>query len=496
MKLLLLLILSFNFAYCGTQKTVAIFTYVTPLMQPWDPASIGLPGSEEAVVYLSQKLAELGYQVVVFGSAPQNSPYAHDNANPRYLSALPQKGEKFDVAISWRGHANLREFASKVYLWPHDVLNRYTPDLGYDDIFWLSEWQREQWCSVNPAFAKYKNIYGNGINPEQFNPVQERSNPYSCIYASNYGRGLEILLDIWPAVKEAYPKATLDIYYGWQHWGQLSPEKEAKLRQQVTQLLPLDVREHGLVSHAELNKAYEKSSIWTYPCILPETFCISALRAQFAGCVPVIHEFSALQETVRFGYKCRDPNHYCSLLMSAMERAEQITLAERKAAREFILNQFTWEALALKWKECFELDDFEHLKNASFRKINHSATSIKKSENGYLIFYPNYIVHYDQNFKKISQEESAEFCSDSKCVAFDGGSLELEKVDAAYDLHRFVINSDRHSKPFTFRHKGNERCIGMITDNAGQNLILLLCVEESSQLCFIPLDTVRSIIER
>src|SRR5262249_46369082 len=103
-----------------------------------------------------------------------------------------------------------------------------------------------------------------------------------------------------------------------------------------------------------LNRAYEKASLWTYPCILPETFCITALRAQKAGAVPVIIEGTALPETVRHGYKCSTQEDYLATLTKAMNEAPKITLNERRKMGDFIDKEFTWEVLAKRWGDLFE----------------------------------------------------------------------------------------------------------------------------------------------
>ncbi len=223
----------------------------------------------------------------------------------------------------------------------------------FDDVLWLSNWQREQWSSINPAFAEFHKIFGNGINPEQFHPVEERRNPYSCVYGSNYGLGLETLLDIWPEIKEKYPMATLDIYYGWQHWGFLSPEKEKKMMNQMASLAYLDVRDHGLVSHEEINRAYETASFWTYPLNSTETFCITALKAQIGGAVPVVVQKAALKETVKHGYTCGRTEEYRAALLKAMSEAETISVEDRKKMRKTITGMYTWEKIALKWDGLF-----------------------------------------------------------------------------------------------------------------------------------------------
>ena len=126
------------------------------------------------------------------------------------------------------------------------------------------------------------------------------------------------------------------------------------MRAQITELQTLGVFEHGLVSHEELNRAYEKASFWTYPCIAPETFCITALRAQLAGAIPVIINGTALEETVRAGYRCTNSQEYLELIIKAMQNAEEISLASRKSMGQFILTDYTWKAIAEKWIQLFE----------------------------------------------------------------------------------------------------------------------------------------------
>lgn len=364
MQVIIILFLSLIVLHSAqaAQKSIGIFTYKVQGMGPWDPDSIttGINGSEEAVIYVSQKLANLGNKVLVFGDPPENSPHTLPEANPRFVDTDFNDHSMLDIAISWRmpdAAKRLKTRAHKIYFWPHDTWSSRLSKAqinGFDDVLWLSDWQREQWISINPSFAKFTKIFGNGINPEQFKPIQERVNPHSCIYSSNYARGLEVLLNIWPIIKHKFPKATLDIYYGWQHWGLLSPDTEAKMRAQILNFASLGVHDHGQVGHEELNRAYERASLWTYPCMGLETFCITALRAELAGALPVIIEGSALKETVRHGFKCSKKEEYCLCLVKAMQYAEKMTLDERKKMGEFVLQEFTWDAVATAWNELFE----------------------------------------------------------------------------------------------------------------------------------------------
>ncbi len=340
------------------KKTIGFATF--KVHKPWDPDSVktGITGSEEAIIYMSQKLANLGYDVIVFGDPPKDSPHAKSGANPRFVDISEIRNSFLDILISWRmpqAGRQLKQFAKTTYLWPHDPINdKVAPEdaLSFDEVLWNSKWQRLQWCHVNPVFSKFEKVFGNGINPDQFNPVRPRENPYSCIYGSNYAAGLEVLFDIWPTVKTRFPRATLDLYYGWKHWGMMSNETEARMRKKLPELV--DVKEHGLVSHEEIARAYETAAFWTYPCTINETFCISGLKAQLAGAVPVIITGSAFKETVRSGYQCSHVSQYFDLLLKALSEAETVSLETRQKMGEFINQEYTWEIIAARWAKLFE----------------------------------------------------------------------------------------------------------------------------------------------
>ena len=118
---------------------------------------------------MSQQLAKLGYRVLVFGNPPQNSSHGLSKANPRFVSSDFSNKLYFDIAIAWRQPRKgkeLRKRAAKVYLWPHDTYQEYVTDEqinSFDDVLWLSKWQRRNWMSNNLNFAKFKKIFGNGI---------------------------------------------------------------------------------------------------------------------------------------------------------------------------------------------------------------------------------------------------------------------------------------------------------------------------------------------
>lgn len=131
-------------------------------------------------------------------------------------------------------------------------------------------------------------------------------------YFSAYYRGLECLLHMWPKIREAVPDATLDVYYGWESWVGLEGEDEFYTRMEKLFALLKDhgVTVHGRVSHEELAKAMKEIQVWAYPTEFNEIHCITALKAQEAGCYPVVTDVGALKETVQCGDKIRTRRIY------------------------------------------------------------------------------------------------------------------------------------------------------------------------------------------
>lgn len=130
--------------------------------------------------------------------------------------------------------------------------------------------------------------------------------PYSVGYFSSYDRGLECLLDMWPKIKEKVPEATLDVAYGWNTFDYAHSNNPTMMQwkfKMIQKLRQDGVIEHGRLSHTELAKLMKTIQVWAYPTEFTEIHCITALKAQEAGCIPVTTSVAALKETVANGYK-------------------------------------------------------------------------------------------------------------------------------------------------------------------------------------------------
>ena len=128
------------------------------------------------------------------------------------------------------------------------------------------------------------------------------------------------------------------------------------IRRMLVELKNSGVAEHGSVDHITLAGKFAESEYWLYPCTFPETFCITALKAQMSGCIPVYFNYAALRETVFYGYACNDLFNiqaYSELVLKALTGDYQQQLLEFKwlEKKEYILKNYTWDAIADKWLE-------------------------------------------------------------------------------------------------------------------------------------------------
>lgn len=340
------------------KRRIAILGYTVPNVEPWDPDSIktGIAGSEEAIIYVGKEMASMGIEVVVYANPPKNSVWCLPVANPRYMSsnAFLSDDSKFDCVICWRRFDfHIASTKGPAYFWCHDIVGRKLPTEKLTGILFLSEYQRDHYYEYTPEMKSIPyTICGNGINLSQF-PVESKGKskrkPYSCAYISNYSRGLEILLDIWPQIKKAYPKASLGIYYGRETFGSCSKEVLDRIVYKIESLSKMDVVEHGKVGHVELAKALSLTSFWLYPLNNgSETFCISAVRASYASCIPICSLMGALKEVTHpdtpgiAGITCPDDiKKYLDVVLATMKLSEKEL--NRKKYSEFA-KKFTWKA--------------------------------------------------------------------------------------------------------------------------------------------------------
>ena len=121
------------------------------------------------------------------------------------------------------------------------------------------------------------------------------------------------------------------------------------------------VYEHGRIGQVELAREFLSSSVYAYPCHFEEISCISAMKAQVAGCIPLTTDYAALAETNLTGFTIKgNPKtdllvlkEFQNLLVSALcgfgDDEERARTDIAKAAWK----KFSWTNVAKQWTEVF-----------------------------------------------------------------------------------------------------------------------------------------------
>lgn len=183
------------------------------------------------------------------------------------------------------------------------------------------------------------------------------------VYGSSYDRGLEHLLKMWPDIKKEVPEAKLRIFYGWDLFDKGyhdNPERMAWKEKMNELMKQEDIIHLERISHEACIKEFENAGIWAYSTHFGEISCITAMRAQVYGAVPVVIDYAALKETVQFGIKVEgdiyEPEvkeQYKNKLIWLLNNPEEQN-AIRKKMIPWAKGKFAWSKVAKQWSEEFK----------------------------------------------------------------------------------------------------------------------------------------------
>lgn len=338
----------------------SVVFFCSSAFEDWGPESLlkGCGGSEEAIIQLTKRLVKLGWDVTVFNNCIKEGVVdgvkwvRFERFNPRDI---------FNILVGWRNNPFTEpKVANKKFIDMHDVVTEkqyYAPEyLKGVKLMVKSQFHRTTLPHLpDDQFI----IIPNGISLDQFPKTEKVKN--NLVWSSSYDRGLDNLLNMWPDIKKEVPDATFDVYYGFQlydstPWGR-TPKGQA-WKHEMEELLKHDgVIDHGRVGSDEVAKAYLKADIWAYPTEFPEISCITAMKAQAAGAIPVCTDYAALKETVKGGIII--PGSINNPDVQSQFKRELIALMKddkRKKELRAGLNvdEFSWDAVANMWSEEFK----------------------------------------------------------------------------------------------------------------------------------------------
>ena len=347
----------------SNNKTIVFHTSAfTSLIYCWNPSGDKrISGSEYMAINLAKEFYKLGYRVFIIGTFEDKKTNINyegiydgiEYIDYKYFSEFALK-YVIDYLIVSRFSANLVYYDNikNVYLWMHDtlpIIDDNSKCIQYHKtkfkyIIGISEWQKQN--TVKILNVPKDNIYvsRNAIYMERFNHDGIQKTPFRFIYSSAPQRGLNLLIDVIPKIKERYPKTTLHLFVNKEFIDTHTLEKIDKL-----DYVLLEDR----VRQDQLAIEFLKSDVWFYPTNFPEAYCITALEAMASKCLVVTVDHCGLGNVAQGrGVLCKPPikTNIDVLVDKLFFVLDKPALKEHfiNKAYEWAKNQ-TYENLANEW---------------------------------------------------------------------------------------------------------------------------------------------------
>lgn len=198
-------------------------------------------------------------------------------------------------------------------------------------------------------------VIQNAIDPIDVTPEDKQSDTLRLIYHTTPHRGLELLVPCFERLAEIHDNIHLDVFssfniYGWP--GRDEPYKG--LFERIDNHPKMTY--HGFQSNETVREALKKAHIYAYPCIWPETSCISAIEAMSAGCFVVTTNLAALPETTaNFASACSYnedwdllANRYVNLLNAAIIDYDNVR-ARLEFQKIYTNGFYNWDLRSAQW---------------------------------------------------------------------------------------------------------------------------------------------------
>jgi len=282
------------------------FTPLTPYDSP-------LGGSESALCYLALHLAKRGHRVSVLCNTTR--PGTYDNVEclnlQTNLGRTWFEGVDAIVSVSPIGRVLRQRGAHRpLLLWTgYDidqpairVLRDGEERFVWDKYVFVSQWQAARYASTFRIKAGDLAVLPNAMAP----PFQgaERRRPYFfeegrppvLMYSTTPFRGLDVLLEAFPRIREQVPGASARIFSSMKVYQ--TPDSQDFHRALYDKCRDTEGVEYiGSLGQAELARALAETDIFAYPSSFAETSCISLMEAMAVGCLAVTTDLGALSET-------------------------------------------------------------------------------------------------------------------------------------------------------------------------------------------------------
>jgi len=334
-------------------------------------------GSSSSVCYLAEILAERGQEVFLLNKISTAQWSRGVFCLPFHL-VTPELRQSLDILIIVNIAQGLQirpmlAAHTRLILWTGHAADQPSmqaladpaEQAVYDGFAFVSEWQRQQYCVQFGMALERTCVLRNAISPAFCDRLptdqmvlQQKARPPILAYTSTPFRGLEMLLNVFPAIRQAVPGTVLNVYSSMQVYGLPDEAFEDLYHQcQTTE----GVQYIGSLPQPELARQLQTVTALTYPNTFTETACIAIMEAMASGCWIITSELGALPETTagfaRLIPVTGDWEVYQQQFIAATIQVLKQSLGEEQAVVEQHLRQqvtytnqtYHWQNRAQEW---------------------------------------------------------------------------------------------------------------------------------------------------
>jgi len=244
----------------------------------WSPRSY-FRGTDESAVRTAECAAALGHEVTVVYDGEDDVVNGVSWRHRRPENELREAHDVTNIYVNHHPSCSLVSSEATNVFWSNLYGERFDPQgrhAHYDRIILISEYQRSMFASprADGTYGPKIQVVGLGTDVERYasSPGSGKA-PIAC-FTSSPDRGLKFLREMWPRVKAA---TGYDL---------VSPAESGRT-----------------FTETEMAELYRSSKFWLHPGLGIELFCLAGLKAQVAGCIPVVVPHMALGETIHGGVR-------------------------------------------------------------------------------------------------------------------------------------------------------------------------------------------------
>ena len=347
--------------------------FVSPTSVPFAGNSLkekALGGSETALIHIAKGLADT-CNVAVFCQCTKPGIYdgvLYMNANTMDImdsliidNLIMYRGTYFPYVVGLKKKFKPKKFIFWTQDYPmyHGFDNTF-PQVAesFDSLICVSNDHKQALINRYPLTVDERKVFviENGVDLELYKDKDKTPKKMNQFYYSSTPfRGLEVLIELFPKIKEKVPDATLKVCSSLIVYG--DPNGDKQYEELYKKCKATDGVEYiSSLKQADLAKVAQESYLMLYPSIFAETNCISVEESQTAGTPVVCNDLGAIKETVHKGCGVIVPGNPKQKEWQSKYVDEVVKICEDKklwdALHEECLKQnFDWKLSVEKWKQ-------------------------------------------------------------------------------------------------------------------------------------------------